>query len=72
MPDNLNHFLDSYTRDEDRFFFVSGILEGRDMRVDAAIRERINEIAAENRSSFRVIESDRDRQVDLLEADLAD
>jgi hypothetical protein len=55
MSETLDHFIETYVRDEDRFLFTSAMLEGRDFRVDAELKQRVEELAAARRASFRVI-----------------
>ena len=55
MSETLDHFIETYVRDEDRFLFTSAMLEGLDFRVDAELKQRVEELAAARRASFRVI-----------------
>ena len=49
--------IDAFLQENDRFVFTAAVLEGRDPRVEAAIKERIEEIAESRRASLSVIQS---------------
>ena len=56
-PIEVAEVVSAFLQDNDRFVFTAAILEGRDPRVELAIKERIEEIAEARRASLRIVQS---------------